>query len=283
MGKGLVIVFDFDRTIIDGDSDNWVVTQMGLNPLFKQLLPTMSWNSLMNKMMEELCEQGKTTEDIAECLIKIPLDPHIISAIREARAAGCELRIVSDANQFFIKTIMKHHGVLGYISEIYTNPTFVDEEGRLRITPYHDLTSASHGCNLCPPNMCKGLIMNSLREQNGDTKMFIYIGDGKNDYCPSLKLLEGDHVLPRKDYPLWDRIQSNTALIKAGVHEWSSAEELRCTLLQLISETGDQTSSSCNYSQLSSSSDHELVHGDDGNSNTSFASFSQRLHVSEGI
>lgn len=42
-----MVIFDFDRTIIDGDSDRWVVTQMGLTPLFDQLASTLPWNSLM--------------------------------------------------------------------------------------------------------------------------------------------------------------------------------------------------------------------------------------------
>lgn len=72
----------------------------------------------------------------------------------------CELRIVSDANMFFIETILKHHGLIEYFTEINTNPGFVDDEGRLRIFPYHDFTTSSHGCGLCPPNMCK--VYNSL-------------------------------------------------------------------------------------------------------------------------
>lgn len=42
-----VVVFDFDKTIIDLDSDNWVVDELGFTDLFNQLLPTMPWNSLM--------------------------------------------------------------------------------------------------------------------------------------------------------------------------------------------------------------------------------------------
>jgi hypothetical protein len=42
-----VVAFDFDRTIIDGDSDNWVITEMGLSRLFNKLRPTLPWNSLM--------------------------------------------------------------------------------------------------------------------------------------------------------------------------------------------------------------------------------------------
>lgn len=59
---------------------------------------------------------------------------------------------MSDANQFFIETILEHYGIRECFSEINTNPSFIDKEGRLRISPYHDFR---HGCNLCPPNMCK--------------------------------------------------------------------------------------------------------------------------------
>ena len=67
----------------------------------------------------------------------------------------CDLRILSDANQFFIEKILEHHGLLGCFSKIYTNPSFVDEEGRLRILPYYDSTLSPHGCSLCPSNLCK--------------------------------------------------------------------------------------------------------------------------------
>lgn len=43
----VVIVFDFDKTIIDCDSDNWIVDELGVTQLFTQLLPTLPWNSLM--------------------------------------------------------------------------------------------------------------------------------------------------------------------------------------------------------------------------------------------
>jgi pyridoxal phosphate phosphatase PHOSPHO2 len=67
----------------------------------------------------------------------------------------CDVRVVSDANTFFIETILKHFGIRECFSEINTNPGYVDEEGRLKILPYHDLNKPPHQCNLCPPNMCK--------------------------------------------------------------------------------------------------------------------------------
>jgi len=45
--SGIVVVFDFDKTIVDVDSDNWVLDELGFTDLFNQLLPTMPWNTLM--------------------------------------------------------------------------------------------------------------------------------------------------------------------------------------------------------------------------------------------
>ncbi|KAF5726049.1 inorganic pyrophosphatase 3 [Tripterygium wilfordii] len=233
----IVVLFDFDRTIIDGDSDSWVVTEMGLTPLFDRLLSTLPWNSVMDRMMKELHSQGRTVEDIAMCLKRAPLDPQIISAINSAHALGCDLRVISDANQFFIETILEHHGLLGCFSQISTNPTLVDEEGRLSIQPYHDPRSSPHGCRLCHANMCKGLVFEHIRSrssfENGKVR-YIYLGDGNGDFCPTLKLGESDFVMPRKNYPLNARICSNPALVKAEVHEWSDGEELKKILLHLI-------------------------------------------------
>ncbi|KAF6138716.1 hypothetical protein GIB67_040848 [Kingdonia uniflora] len=110
---------------------------------------------------------------------------------------------MSDANVFFIETILEHHGLLHYFSEINTNPSLIDKEGRLRILPYHDLETSPRCFNPCPPNMCKGVIIERIRESVSAVgrKRFIYVGDGKGDFCPSLKLEEGDHVMPKEDYP----------------------------------------------------------------------------------
>ncbi|XP_043703335.1 inorganic pyrophosphatase 2-like isoform X2 [Telopea speciosissima] len=249
---GIVVIFDFDKTIIDCDSDNWVLDELGFTQLFNELLPTMPWNSLMDRMMQELHSQGITIQQIEEVLKRAPIHPRVIAAIKSAHSLGCELRIVSDANLFFIETILKHLGLMDYFSEINTNPGFVDEEGRLRILPYHDFTSSSPGCNLCPPNMCKGLVMERIQASQfaEGKKRFIYLGDGKGDYCPSLKLGEGDRVMPRKNFPVWELICSNPLLMKAEVHEWSDGEDLERVLLHLINMIIIEESSNISSAQL---------------------------------
>ncbi|OVA11342.1 Phosphatase PHOSPHO-type [Macleaya cordata] len=67
---------------------------------------------------------------------------------------------------------------MGCFTEIHTNPSFVDEEGRLRIFPQHDFISSPHGCSLpCPPNMCKGLVIEWIRDSafKEGKKRFIYL------------------------------------------------------------------------------------------------------------
>ncbi|KAK3161214.1 hypothetical protein QOZ80_1BG0073960 [Eleusine coracana subsp. coracana] len=233
----VVVVFDFDRTIIEWDSDDWVITKLGAADAFQRLRPTMPWNALMDTMMGELHARGKTADDIRDCLRSAPLDAHVVSAITTAKALGCDLRVVSDANTFFIETVLDHHGVLGCFSEITTNPAHVDTDGRLRISPFHDSASEPHGCALCPENMCKGKIIERIQATAGAKKQhFIYIGDGKGDYCPSLKLGEGDYVMPKENYPLWNLICSNKQLVKAEVHPWNNGKELEKTLLKLVNK-----------------------------------------------
>lgn len=251
MAAAIVVVFDFDKTIIDVDSDNWVIDELGFTESFNQLLPSMPWNSLMDRMMKELHANGKTMEDIAEVLKRIPIHPQVISAIKAAHALGCELRIVSDANMFFIETILNHLGLKDYFSEINTNPGFVDEQERLRISPYHDFTQSSHCCSLCPPNMCKGLIIERIQASisKDGSKKIIYLGDGAGDYCPSLKLTEADYVMPRKNFPVWDLISENPLLVKAEIHEWINGAELERVLLQIIERISTDEISS-NSAQL---------------------------------
>ncbi|WVZ22947.1 hypothetical protein V8G54_001491 [Vigna mungo] len=60
--SGIVIVFDFDKTIVDVDSDNWVIDELGFTDLFNQLLPTMPWNTLMGLVIERI-EDSISEED----------------------------------------------------------------------------------------------------------------------------------------------------------------------------------------------------------------------------
>ncbi|GAA0138392.1 phosphatase [Lithospermum erythrorhizon] len=233
----IMIIFDFDWTLIDDESDRWLISNTGLSQKFNELHLQLPWPSLMDRLMEELHLRGKTVDEIRECLKQVSIHPRIVAAIRSAHALGCDLKVLSDANQFNIETVLKNHGLYDCFSEIITNPAVIENEGRIRILTYQDPASL-HGCNLCPPNLCKGLVvkrMQSLSLRDGNTR-FIYLGDGEGDFCPTSKLNKEDRVMPRKDFALMDLILKDPSLVKAQVHGWSNGEELERILLELINK-----------------------------------------------
>ena len=82
-----------------------------------------------------------------------------------------------------------------------------------------------------------------------ERKTIIYFGDGIGDFCPSLKLGDGDYVMPRKNFPVWDLICKNKRLIKAEICEWSNGEEFEHVLLHLISRISMNKINSGNTAQ----------------------------------
>ena len=73
---------------MDDITCNWLIDELGFTDLFNQLLPTMPWNSLMDRMMMELHSKGVTIEEIEEVLKRIPIHPRVVPAIKAAHALG---------------------------------------------------------------------------------------------------------------------------------------------------------------------------------------------------
>ncbi|XP_050885935.1 inorganic pyrophosphatase 2-like [Lathyrus oleraceus] len=100
---------------------------------------SMPWNSVMDMMMMEFHSHGITIQEIENVLHRLPIHHRIIPAIKSAHALGCDLRIVNDANMFYVETILKHLGIIECFTEINTNPGYVNQQGRVRISPYHNI------------------------------------------------------------------------------------------------------------------------------------------------
>eukprot|EP00243_Klebsormidium_subtile_P006602 TRINITY_DN2836_c0_g1_i1.p1 TRINITY_DN2836_c0_g1~~TRINITY_DN2836_c0_g1_i1.p1 ORF type:complete len:247 (+),score=28.70 TRINITY_DN2836_c0_g1_i1:261-1001(+) len=230
MAAKFLVIFDFDWTLIDDNSDTFVVEQLGAGDLMLSLRKELPWTQLMDRMMHELHLRGRTLPEIDACLSRIPLREAMARAIRRTAALGCSLHIVSDANSHFISTILAAHDLTDCFASVHTNPAEIDSSGPLRVFPFHP----PHGCLLCPPNMCKGLILDKIvGDQRPDGLHVIYLGDGGGDYCPSLRLRRGDHVLARAGFPLLKRLQ-NGQKSEGTVHVWDSADDVERLLLSLI-------------------------------------------------
>ncbi|KAF9571295.1 putative phosphatase phospho1 [Mortierella alpina] len=163
------------------------------------------------------------------------------------KAQGAELCIISDANTFYIDTILK---------AIITNPGHFDEQGRLHVSRFHGLNLEPHGCiNPCQPNLCKGRELQKLVDaQSWD--QIVYMGDSTNDFCPSTRLRAHDLVLARAELLLEKAIKAQPESVKANVTYWKSAQDVlhACNSIFNISSTkpnmSSTTTTSTLYSQL---------------------------------
>lgn len=112
---------------------------------------------------------------MAESLKRIPVASEIIDTIILLHIFRVDLKIISDANRFFVETILEHHNLIEYVSDVFANESKVDRRGRLRVFPHHDL-AIPHNCSICPPNLCMGFVLDHIKASLGEKEArFIYI------------------------------------------------------------------------------------------------------------
>ena len=215
--KPALVVFDFDHTFIDYDSDDWMmlVRPELTSTLLKHKRDTDCWTDFMGYVFEQVHQAGCTKEEMLEFVTRLVPFQGLAEALEAIEKAGSRAIFISDSNTVFIEAILHKQGLRHYFSDIITNPAHFDESGQLRIQHCH-----AHSCPKCThsPNMCKGTLLREYLSAHGTNSHVIYIGDGEGDVCPSLTALGSrDTVLARKDYPLSKALSASTEL-KATLH-----------------------------------------------------------------
>ncbi|CAN0088563.1 unnamed protein product, partial [Hapterophycus canaliculatus] len=157
----VLVVWDFDWSLVNENSDTWVIQQLGeeLMPEFRRLRKEeqLGWTQIMNRQMRSLWEKGVSDSEIKWSMSRLPVFQRMLDAVCFAGRAGAQQAVVSDANEVFIEEFLKHHGIRGLFGKgVTTNRGVFTQDGRLDVLPYHPDEEAPHGCSLCPRNMCKG-------------------------------------------------------------------------------------------------------------------------------
>ncbi|KAI9322118.1 phosphatase phospho-type [Dichotomocladium elegans] len=205
-------VFDFDWSLIEADSDAAVLS--GLSPLHWQKCRSagVQWTDLMDQTLCELQDEGYSQKNIKDILEQVPLVPSAVELLKALAANHTRVLVLSDANTFYVETILKAQGVRHLVTDIITNPTYVDGKGRLRINRRILPTDTQHNCpNPCGLNICKGQELDRYIATYGPFRQIMYIGDGKNDYCPALRLKSSDHYFVRSGRKLAEWLSTDTA------------------------------------------------------------------------
>lgn len=199
--RRLLFVFDFDDTLVSGNSDTHVfkaAPELDLETFHSQL-QDFCWQSKMDKVFEQLHKGGYGENELTTHMGKLGMFPGMLTALRKiTECQDAEMMIMSDANTFNILSVLKKVGLDNAFSHVITNPAHFDEEGRLHIEWYH-----THKCERChrSPNLCKGSVLKQILASGSYTRV-VYVGDGGNDTCPSMLLSDKDHVVARKFYRL---------------------------------------------------------------------------------
>jgi len=230
-----LIVFDFDWSMADQDTDRWIFEVNGpdIRRKMKTLADEIQWTDLVAQSLKEFHARGGTREQIENALKIMPFHPAVVRAVTKLKAATnpqTTFLCLSNANSVFISTILESKGLSTLFEEIVTNPAEWDPSGLLKLRRRVDPNGPQHTCKVgCSPNMCKGEELDAFLERHKPAfDRVIYVGDGANDYCPVVRLRSQDMVLCRRHRGLEKRIAADGQKdgLVCQVKYWAGAWEV---------------------------------------------------------
>ena len=243
----VLVAFDFDHTLIDNNSDTYINKLAPGHKIpedVKSLYRKDGWTLYMREVFKFLHSNGISKDDILTCLEEIKLTDGMRDLLMGVPRGSTEFIIISDSNSLFIDHILRHLGLRDLFQGIFTNPAKFDESGCLGIQMYH----LQDWCSLSTKNLCKGTILaNYIKSRENDANIYFstiaYVGDGANDFCPSLRLKGCDIVFPRCGYHLLNVIPKMEAekglKLDTDVCPWDTGKDILERLLKCYEDVGN--------------------------------------------
>ncbi|EIW63357.1 uncharacterized protein TRAVEDRAFT_56397 [Trametes versicolor FP-101664 SS1] len=235
-----LIVFDFDWSLADQDTDRWIFEVLApkLRKKMKGLKQEVQWTDLVAQSLRELHELGGTRQEIEDTLRIMPFHPAMVRGTTALKSrAKTTFFCLSNANIIFITTILKSKGLDELFDEIVTNPAEWDPSGLLKLRRRVDPAGPQHACKVgCSPNMCKGDELDAfLARHQPAFDRIVYVGDGSNDLCPVLRMRKQDVVFCRRFRGLYNLIKpyEEEGRLPCQVRYWTGAWEAEELLDQL--------------------------------------------------
>merc|ERR1719369_3283 len=185
-----------------------------------------------------LLHESGVTQEILSIMASLRLIEEMETLLQKAVTdLYATIIIISDSNSVFIDHILKEKGLSNLIEKVFTNPARW-QGGKLCIEPFHH----QEVCKLSNVNLCKGQVMEEFlaecRKKNRRFSFIGYVGDGKNDFCPGLRLSESDVLFVREGYTLQNVIKEDEEnKVKSDVCYWTSGK----TILAKLKEKSNQT------------------------------------------
>nr|XP_056717440.1 pyridoxal phosphate phosphatase PHOSPHO2 [Euleptes europaea] len=236
-----LLVFDFDHTIVDENSDTWIVKcapDAKIPGEIRNSYQTGYWTKYMGRVFRFLGDSGIKEEEMKRTMTTIPFTEGMKDLLEFVgkHKDSFDSIIISDSNAIFIDWILNAANFRQVFNEVFTNPASFDGCGYLTVENFH-----VHNCAQCPVNLCKRKVLEEFLENPSKQRMkysqILYIGDGGNDLCPVMCLKKDDVVMPRHGYRLQkmvSQLSQDVVPLEASVVTWSSGIEILAYLELLI-------------------------------------------------
>jgi pyridoxal phosphate phosphatase PHOSPHO2 len=247
MKKNLAVL-DMDGTIQDAVSDLVVRDLLNANLIsdeIKQLHKSTGFVKYMQMIFKLVHLNGVLPDDIIQAIKVIPEVPGMINCIRTLSIHNFDIVIISDSNTELIKIWTDHNNITPLIHSIFANPAAFNDKGLLELQPYHHQTE----CELSTANLCKGQILEDFirsRKEHSEPVHYAstyFVGDGRNDICPMLRLPFGGYACPRIGYYCSNELENVIANkhyeMKAKIQRWSNGNDLLNFILNTCEKWGE--------------------------------------------
>ena len=215
-----LFVWDFDWTVINCNSDEYIPAsfigsdemERRLRAMIKQHGPE-KWHDCVADLINDCMTESKATkQDVLNVAASMPYLVDIRGALEDiANNDKCGQAIISDGNDEFIKSFLKRNDMGSYFSRgietnfgIWDNNKDDDNDNTTMAKEIFSVVHQStkyggHSCAKCPPNLCKTQVLLDVLSRETQRPRVVYIGDGSNDVCPAINVLEeGDVLLARR-------------------------------------------------------------------------------------
>jgi len=168
------VFFDFDNTITRFDVIDDVLERFSVDR--KWLALEEAWKA--GRIGSKECLEGQlrsvraTKKEMRRYLSTVPIDPSFSRLVALLKKNKIRPTILSDSFTFFIKEILKNHGIAGV--KVYCNELTFSKSVLSPLFPF------ANGCARCAH--CK---KQHLLDRRWKNKIIVYVGDGLSDVCPA--------------------------------------------------------------------------------------------------
>ena len=238
MPKRHLVIFDFDQTIIDLDSEFSMVEKYAPD-LYKEkngdLYVKDHWIEFNNYIYTRIIQNGFTYEDVKKHFQSLNLSPkmeELLNYLRENKSKF-ETIIVTGNNEQVVDLVLSSHGIKDCFDYILCNKSILDEKNIFKIWAVNE---KYENCEDDKPFLCKSLFFEDfIKDKKNCFDRIFYICDGRNDFCLSKKLVKNDIVFPRFNYSLYKILfdKNGKNEVKAKIIPWNNGKDILDVLQKL--------------------------------------------------